>query len=80
VKSGVTVTPRQARKIAQSAEQCDSLRQDFFSPEQLPEFATVLPRKTWTERQREFGGVWLGNKFFDKLEIDRYFAAGLKAE
>src|SRR5208337_4261348 len=59
-------------------ERCDSVQQDFFSPEELPEFATVLPRKTRTERQREFGGVWLGNKLFEKLELDRYFANGLK--
>src|SRR5271157_6186737 len=72
------VTKSQARKTEQSAERCDSVQQDFFSPEELPEFATVLPRKTRTERQREFGGVWLGNKLFEKLELDRYFANGLK--
>jgi transposase len=74
------VTKSQARKIAQSAERCDSVQQDFFSPEELPEFATVLPRKTRTERVREFGGVWLGNKLFDKLDLDRYFADGLKRD
>jgi hypothetical protein len=72
------VTKRQARRIAQSAERCDSVQQDFLSPEELPEFADVLPRKTRTERRREFGGVWLGNKLFEKLELDRYFAQELE--
>jgi hypothetical protein len=72
------VTKGQARKIAQSGERCESVQQDFLSPEEFPEFATVLPRKTRTERQRAFGGVWLGNKLFDKLELHRYFADGLK--
>jgi len=72
------VTNGQARRTTQSAERCDSVQQDFFSPEELPEFANVLPRKTRTERQREFGGVWLGNKLFEKLELNRYIADGLK--
>jgi transposase len=71
-------TKSEARRIAQSAERCDSIQQNFFSPEELPEFADVLPRKTRTERQREFGGVWLGNKLFEKLDLIRYFAEGLK--
>ena len=74
------VAKSRARRIAQSAERCDSVQQDFLSPEELPEFADVLPRKTRTERQREFGGVWLGNKLFEKLELDRYFTEGLARE
>lgn len=72
------VTKIQARKIAQSAEQCDSVQQDFLSPDEMLERAEVLLKKTRTERQREFGGVWLGNKLFEKLELNRYFADGLK--
>jgi len=72
------VTKSQAKKIAQSTERCDSVQQDFLSPEELPEFADILPRQTRTERLREFGGVWLGNRLFEKLELDRYFAEGLK--
>jgi hypothetical protein len=72
------VTKSRARKIAQSAERCESVQQDFLSPEELPEFTTVLPRNTRTERQREFGGVWLGNTLFETLELDRYFADGIK--
>jgi transposase len=67
-----------ARKILQSTERCESFQQDFLSPEELPEIATVFPRKTRTERQREFGGVWLSKKLFEKLELDRYFTDSLK--
>jgi transposase len=74
------VSKSQARKIAQSTDRCDSVQQDFFSPEQLPEFANVLPRKTRTERQRQFGGVWLGNKLFEKLGLGLYFKDGLRSE
>ena len=31
--------------------------------------------KTRTERQREFGGVWLGNKLFEKLGLNEFFAS-----
>jgi transposase len=72
------VSKSQARRIAQSADGCESVQQDFFSQEELPELANVLPRKTRTERQRQFGGVWLGNKLFQKLELDRYFGQSLK--
>lgn len=67
------VSKSQARKIAQSTDRCDSTQRDFFSPEELPEFTNVLPRKTRTERQREFGGVWLGNRLFDTVGLDEYF-------
>lgn len=68
------VSRSKARSIEHSLCTCDSYRQDFLSPEELPERVEVQPRKTRTERQREFGGVWLGNKLFEKLGIDRYFA------
>jgi transposase len=71
------VPKQKARRIAGSAERFDSMQQDFLSTEELPEFSTVLPRKTRTERQREFGGVWLGDKLFEKMELDRYFTEGL---
>jgi hypothetical protein len=75
------VTSRQAKKIAQSADvPCESVQQDFFSPEELPEIATVEPRKTRTERQRQFGGVWLGNKLFETLGVDDYFRGHLEAD
>jgi transposase len=75
------VTSRQAKKIAQSADApCESVQQDFFSPEELPEIATIEPRKTRTERQRQFGGVWLGNKLFETLGLDDYFRGHLEAD
>jgi len=69
-----------ARGTISALERCDSVQQDFLSPEELPEFADVLPRKTRTERQRQFGGVWLGNKLFEKLELGRYFTECLARE
>jgi transposase len=72
------VTKSQARKIAQTVDPCDSVQDDFLSPEELPELATIKPRQTRTERQREFGGVWLGNKLFDILGLDEYFRENLE--
>jgi hypothetical protein len=73
------VASRQAKKIAQAADaSCESVQQDFFSPEELPEIATIEPRKTRTERQRQFGGVWLGNKLFETLGVDDYFRGHLE--
>lgn len=69
-----------ARGVANAVERCDSMQQDFLSPEELPEKVEVLPRQTETERNRKFGGVWLGCKLFEMLELDRYFSDGLKAE
>ncbi len=69
------VTGRQARQYKQIVERCDSTQQDFFSPEELPEQATIETRKTRTERQRQFGGVWLGNKLFEKLGLDTFFSS-----
>jgi len=68
------VKRRKARQLQQSAERCDSYQQDFFSEEELPEHVDVAARKTRTERQRAFGGAWLGNKLFNKLGLDAYFA------
>ena len=43
------VTGRQARQYKQLVERCDSIQQDFFSPEALPEIALIETRKTHTE-------------------------------
>jgi len=67
------VSGSKARRIKQSVERCDSFQQDFFSEEELPEHVEIEARKTRTERQREFGGVWLGNKLFEKLGLAAYF-------
>jgi transposase len=72
------VTGRQARQYKQLVEQCDSVQQDFFSPEELPEIAAIETRKTRTERQRQFGGVWLGNKLFEKLGLDTFFSSQIR--
>jgi transposase len=72
------VPRRAAREIAMAAERCESYQQDFLSPEELPEKATVILQKSRTERHREFGGVWLSKKLFEKLELDRYFADSLE--
>jgi hypothetical protein len=66
------VTGRKARGIYQSVERCESVQGDFLSPEELPERVEIAPRQTRTERQREFGGVWLGHKLFDKLGLSAY--------
>ena len=67
------IAKKQAQTLEQSVERCDSCRTDFLSPEELPERVEVEPKKTRTERQRQFGGVWLGNKLFDKLGLDDFF-------
>ncbi len=67
------ITKKQARTLEQSVERCDSCQTDFLSPEELPERVEVEPKKTRTERQRQFGGVWLGNKLFEKLGLDDFF-------
>jgi hypothetical protein len=72
------VTGRKAKQYKQAVERCDSYQQDFFSPEELPEHSTIETRKTRTERQRQFGGVWLGNKLFEKLGLDAYFSSQIE--
>lgn len=72
------IPKRKAEKIAQSVNPCDSVQQDFLSPDELPELATIQPRKTRTERQREFGGIWLGNKLFSTLGLDDYFRSSFQ--
>ena len=72
------VTGRQAGQYKQLVERCDSVQQDFFSPEELPEIATIETRKSHTERQRQFGGVWLGNKLFEKLGLDTFFSSQIR--
>jgi len=67
------VSSKRARGIHKSLEKCYSYQQDFLSPEELPEKVEIEPKKTRTERQREFGGVWLGNKLFEKLGLDIFF-------
>ena len=54
------VCRRRARGVQEVVERCESYQQDFLAPEELPERVEVLPGKTRTERQREFGGCWLG--------------------
>jgi hypothetical protein len=67
------ITKKQAKALHQSAERCDSYQTDFISPEELPDKVEIEPKKIRTERQREFGGVWLGNKLFEKLGLDEFF-------
>jgi transposase len=67
------ITRKQAKAMELSAERCDSCQTDFLSPEELPDKMEIEPKKIRTERQREFGGVWLGNKMFGKLELDDFF-------
>lgn len=67
------VTKKRARGVQRTIEKCYSYQQDFLSPEELPEKVEIEPKKTRTERQRQFGGVWLGNKLFEKLGLDAFF-------
>jgi transposase len=67
------ITKKQAKALELSAERCDSYQTDFLSPEELPDKLEIEPKKTRTERQREFGGVWLGNKLFGKLGLDDFY-------
>jgi transposase len=67
------ITKKQAKTLELSAERCDSYQTDFLSPEELPEVGEIALKKTRTERQRAFGGVWLGNKLFEKLGLDDFF-------
>jgi transposase len=67
------VSRKKARGIKDSVEPCYSYQQDFLSPEELPDKVEIDPKTTRTERQREFGGVWLANKLFEKLGLDDYF-------
>lgn len=67
------VSKRRARGVQQAVERCESYQQDFLAPEELPERVEVVAGKTRTERQREFGGSWLGNKLFERMGLDTYF-------
>jgi transposase len=67
------ITKREALTVYQSIERCDSYLQDFLSPNELPEQVEIEPKKTRTERQREFGGIWLGTKLFEKLGLNEFF-------
>jgi transposase len=67
------ITRKQAKSFELSAERCESYQTDFLSPEELPDRADVELKKTRTERQRDFGGVWLGNKLFEMLGLDEFF-------
>jgi transposase len=68
------VSKHRARGVREAVERCESYQQDFLSPEELPDRVEVQPGKTRTERQREFGGVWLGNKLFRQMGLESYFA------
>jgi transposase len=67
------VSKKKACGIKEAIEPCYSYQQDFLSPEELPDKVEIDPKKIRTERQREFGGVWLANKLFEKLGLDDYF-------
>ena len=67
------VSKKKAAGLKTSVEPCYSYQQDFLSPEELPDEVTIEPKKTRTERKREFGGVWLGNKLFGMLGLDDFF-------
>jgi transposase len=67
------VSRKKAAGLKASVEPCYSYQQDFLSPEELPDEVTIEPKKTRTERKREFGGVWLGNKLFGMLGLDNFF-------
>lgn len=69
------VTKKQARQIHASVEPCYSYQQNFLSPEELPEKVEIEPKKTRTERQKQFGGIWLGDKLFKMLGLDDFFDA-----
>ena len=60
--------------IKNALEKIDSHQQDFLSQEELPERIEINPRKIRTERHREFGGVWLGKKLYELLELDKLFS------
>ena len=55
------VSKKRAKKTKQAIDPCYSYQHDFLSPDELPEKVDIIPKKTRTERQRQFGGVWLGN-------------------
>lgn len=67
------ISKKRAKELELSVERCDSWQTNFLSPEELPEKLEIEPKKTRTERQREFGGVWLGNKLFEKLGLNDFF-------
>jgi transposase len=67
------VSKKQALGIEQTVASCSSYQGDFFSPEELPDRVEIEPKKTRTERTREFGGVWLGSVLFKKLGLDTFF-------
>lgn len=67
------VSKREAKKLQNAVEPCYSYQQDFLSPEELPEKTEIETKKTRTERQRSFGGIWLGDKLFKILQLDNFF-------
>jgi transposase len=66
--------PRRGKGLKQAAERCESYQQDFLAPEELPEYVEIDTRKVRTERQREFGGVWLGSKLYNQVGLDDFFS------
>lgn len=76
---GDEVLKWRGQKSRQTVEPVESYQQDFLAPEQLPRRATIEPRKTRTERRREFGGAWLGNKLFDMMGLGEFFSQELPA-
>jgi len=60
--------------IKQAAQKVESHQMDFFSCKELPERIEINPGKVSTERQRSFGGVWLGKKLYDLLGLNTLFS------
>ena len=50
------------------------------APADDPQVARVLLNKVRLERTRQFGACWLGLELWERLELDRFFAAAVDAE
>lgn len=70
----------ETKNTEQIIVKCNSFQQDFFSEEELPFSLEIESKKTRTERLREFGGIWLGLKLFEKLGLDNFFENELSEE
>ena len=68
------VTRQEANNLAGAIEESKSIDPGMLSKTNWQTGTAIEPKKTRTERQREFGGVWLGLKIFEKLGLDGFFA------
>jgi transposase len=68
------VKKKAAQRIQWAIERCESYQPDFFSDEELPDYLDIETQKVRTERQRDFGGVWLGLKLYELLGFDGFFS------